>query len=1275
MAGALVGATAGFLANKVAILVELDEKLKAMAGTERKMEKFKELSTIIDMVIQDVESHPSINDAVKELLKNLKYLAYDLEDAADYYDTKVLQKNQRPKTFLRPVRNFFSSDNKVVFKGRVGGTIKAITESLESILLQKSILLNLPQGGVRMSEQREIHSCNSFVVIGREPEKNKIVDMLTNDDDDESSHSTLKVIAIVGMGGLGKTTLAQHVFNDEKVKAHFASSRMWTVVGAEFDPTKIMKSVLELATSKSVNFLEIDLVRQKIEKALSRKRFLIVLDDVWNEDPYEWGKLKAALTCGARGSKILVTTRSLHVCSIMSSSNTTTHQIQQLSKDDCLSLFQQFAFGDNEADDHQNLMEIGGKIVEKCGGVPLAAISLGSMLRSTRDETYWSSVLKSEIWQLRDEEQKVLAVLKWSYATLPLRSKKCFAFGSLFPKDYMMRKDQLIKLWISNGFVRSENFFDAETVGNRVFDDLVLRSFFLLAPFEDDPHVTHCTMHDLMHDLARSVSADVYWNSIQDSVEVIGNRTYHLYLDSTDVSKITEAFGKHLRTLILSSCRLFLNVNLLEIVSSELKFKFVRVLDLSCNDIEEMPSSIGNLIHLRYLNLSNNHIEVLPDSITHLPNLQYLNLDFNYKLRELPKDLGNMQSLRELTCRRRDFVGSVFQSGNGLTHMPHGLSRLTNLRSLPVFVAGDRTGACSILELEDLKLHGKMEIIFSKDFKNYSCGGRKILKNKDLNELYIVFNRLESNDKDVLDDLCPNTSLKKLIIFDYGSPQFPSWLIELPLPNLVEVCLVNCRVCEHIPPFGNLQFLKKLDLKFISDITHMGAEFHGYRGFPSLRELCLTRMNNLEEWSEYHGVHEFFPKLHLLQVSDCCKLKSMPRLPRIQELVISCCNGSLLSCIGRMTSLSVLKVSHMYNMTSLPSGCIRNLTSLTELKITNCIELQSLPGDEMQHLEMLRLLTIERCYNLASFPSEVGRLSSLCSLRLLDCHLIIFQPEELVQILNLVHQFQIQICGNEVNLRGQLQYLHTIRELSLRGAHYGFTKFKIRKGIAKLSICCCDELESLMTAEPTSRVLEKLCIDGISNLTTLPDWLQHLSSLCFLQLSGCPSIILQPEELVQILNSIHNFQIQICGNRVNLLGQLQHLHTLRGLSLSGAHYRSSIYEYRERYEDSELSICCCDELASLMTADAASSIVLEELYIDGISNLTTLPDWLQHLKSLRHLSIKNCSQLGTLPRGLKNLHMLETLSIFNCPQLKRRYENEIGEDWPTISHVSYVDIS
>ncbi|XP_042409349.1 putative disease resistance protein RGA3 [Zingiber officinale] len=477
MEGALAAAASRFMVQKVADLLQLDQKLKAMTGIKRKMEKLKELSTIIDKVIQDIDSRPSIDDAVKDLLEKLKYLAYDLEDVVDYYDIKVFQK-QRSKTFLRPVSDFFSSDNQVVFKSRVGGMIKAITESLDSILLQKSILQNLSQSSIRMSEQRETHSRNSFVVIGREPEKNMIVNMLTkDDDDDESNHGTVKVIAIVGMGGLGKTTLAQIVYNDARVQDHFASLRMWKVVGAEFDPAKIMKSVLQLTAHKSVEISEIDLVMQDLETALSGKRFLLVLDDVWNEDPFEWGKLKAALTCGARGSKILVTTRSQQVSKIMGSSNTT-HQLQQLSQDDCLSLFQQFAFGDQAVD--QKLMEISKQIVEKCGGVPLAAISLGSMLRGTRDKTYWSSVLKSEIWQLRDE-QKVLAVLKWSYDTLPLQSKKCFAFGSLFPKDYTMQKDELIKLWISNGFVHSERNFDAETVGNRIFDNLVLRSFFLLA--------------------------------------------------------------------------------------------------------------------------------------------------------------------------------------------------------------------------------------------------------------------------------------------------------------------------------------------------------------------------------------------------------------------------------------------------------------------------------------------------------------------------------------------------------------------------------------------------------------------------------------------------------------------------------------------------------------------------------------------------------------------------------------------------------------------------
>ncbi|KAG6511959.1 putative disease resistance protein RGA1 [Zingiber officinale] len=1130
MEAALVGAASRFMVDKVADLLQLDEKFKTITGTKRKMEKLKELSPIIDMVIQHIESRPLMEDAAKELLKKLKYLAYDIEDVVDYYDTKVFQKKQRSKNFLRPVRDFISSENQVMFKSRIGGMIKAITESLDSILLQKSILSNLiqEQGSIPASEpslyNRVAHSRNSFVVIGRETEKQMIVNMLIkDDDDDESSHGTLKIISIVGMGGLGKTTLAQHVFNDEKVKEHFASLKLWTVIGAEFDPVEIMKSVLQLATLKPVNISEIDLVMQELETALSGKRFLLVLDDVWNEYESKWNVLKAALTCGARGSKILVTTRSQRVSSIMSSSNTT-HQIQQLSGDDCLSLFQQSAFGHQAAD--QNLMEIGEKIVEKCGGVPLAAISLGSMLRSNREENYWSSVLNSEIWQLRNEEQKVLAVLKLSYVTLPLRSKKCFVFASLFPKNYRMAKDELIKLWIANGFVRSEGNFDAETNGNRVFNDLVMGSFFLLAPsrdFEYDSHVTKCMMHDLMHDLARSTSADVYWNSDQESVEDIGNRIYHLQIDQRMFQNMTQVIsGKkplYLRTfMLLHSFSAFtrLSINLLEVFS---ELKFLRALDLTYGGIWEVPTSIGNLIHLRYLNLSNNNIGVLPDSVTLLPNLQYLNLSFNRELRELPKELGNMQNLRDLNLQK-DFR---------LTHMPCGLSRLTNLRSLPLFIASEKTGTCSILELEDLKLHGEMKIKFSKDFKNYSCGGRKILKNKDLNELWLEFNGLERYDKDILDDLYPNTSLKKFNIFNYRSPQFPAWLMELQLPNLVEVRLENCSGCEHIPPFGNLQFLKKLRLRSIADITHIGAEFHGYGGFPSLQELFLHEMDNLEEWSsESHVVDQLFPVLQKLWISKCPKLESMPRLPRVQELTISYFSGSLLSCLRRLTSLHVLKVNNKDDMTSLPSGCIRSLTSLRELEIIECRELQSLPGDEILYLEMLRSLTIERCNNLASFLSEVGRrLSSLRFLRLSQCPSIISQPEELVQILNSVDRLQIQICGMKVNLRGQLQHLHTLKELSLCDSHVT-SNYKIVNGIRKLSICCCHKLELLMTAEPTrSTALEQLYIEGFSYLTMLPKWLQHLKYLRFLSIRNCPELIWLPRDL-ENLHMLETLKIVGC---------------------------------------------------------------------------------------------------------------------------------------------------
>ncbi|XP_074559168.1 putative disease resistance protein RGA3 [Curcuma longa] len=309
--------------------------------------------------------------------------------------------------------------------------------------------------------------------------------------------------------------------------------------------------------------------------------------------------------------------------------------------------------------------------------------------------------------------------------------------------------------------------------------------------------------------------------------------------------------------------------------------------------------------------------------------------------------------------------------------MPPGLSQLTSLRSLSCFVAGNKTGSCSITELEDLKLHGEMEIRFSENYRNYSCGGRKILKNKDFYELSLFFNKSDTYDKSMLDDLCPNTSLKKLEISDYGSRQFPTWFMESQLPNLVE--------------------------------------------------LKLRQMTNLEEWSD---VDELFPLLKRLEICDCPKLKNMPRLPRIELLKLHDCSESLLSGVGRMTSLSHLSLIGLNGMTSLPTGCLRNLTSLMELEIIRCDELQFLPWDEMQLLTMVQSLTIEKCDNLASFPLEaVGRLSALRYLYFKNHNSNILQLEILVQILNSLHEFHIQICGKIVNLCGQLQHVHMLRQL------------------------------------------------------------------------------------------------------------------------------------------------------------------------------------------------------------------------------------------------------
>jgi hypothetical protein len=354
-------------------------------------------------------------------------------------------------------------------------------------------------------------------ICGRNDEKEAIIKILLSDD---VSSNEMCIIAIVGMGGIGKTTLARSVYNNDKVKEHF-NIDAWVYVSEEFDVFKVTKTILEAVTSSISHIKDLNKLQLRLKECLTGKKFLLVLDDVWNETYIHWETLCKPFKYGAQGSKVIVTTRSDRV---VSTARAMSHRLIELPEEDCWSLFAKHAFHDNNSNGHGELEVIGRKVIKKCGGVPLVVKTIGALLRSKPDVDEWDKILNSELWDLPIDEMGILLALRLSYKYLSLHLKRCFAYCSIFPKDYAFKKDQLIMLWMSEGFLQQSENKTMEEVGNEYFFTLESRSLFQKS--SDDKLCL--VMHDLVSDLAKSISGNFIIRLEGDCSHDIVNNTRHM---------------------------------------------------------------------------------------------------------------------------------------------------------------------------------------------------------------------------------------------------------------------------------------------------------------------------------------------------------------------------------------------------------------------------------------------------------------------------------------------------------------------------------------------------------------------------------------------------------------------------------------------------------------------------------------------------------------------------------------------------------------------------
>jgi hypothetical protein len=612
----------------------------------------------------DAEDKKDQNHSLREWLKQIQNICSNAEDMLD----DVQRQNSRNQLVQasgskrRKVGHFFSSP---FYRLRIAHRIKEVRDSLDKVVADGN-KFGLERMDVSVERREMTYShIDALDVIGRDNEKEEIIELLMQlYGRGEDGAKGLCVIPIVGIGGLGKTTLAKLVFNDKRMNEVF-QLKMWVCVSYDFDIRQIIIKIinstsattstpaLALAHQENIDHFDIEQLVSRLRHKLYGQKFLLVLDDIWNDNRSKWIELKDLIKVGAAGSKVLVTTRSNSIASMMG--NVPMYTLKGLSLENCLSLFVKWAFKEGEEKQYPNLLEIGKDIVKKCRGIPLAVRTLGSSLYSKFDLDKWEFVRDSEIWNLRQNKDDILPVLKLSYDQMPSYLRHCFAYFSLFPKDYLFTCDEICNLWGVFGLVRPENGSQKlENNAREYIDELHSRSF--LQDFEDFGHTCIFKVHDLVHDLAVYVAKErfVVVNFCKQNVPEQARHLSIVENDSLDHTMFSKL--KSVRTILFPIQGVGVDNKML-VDSWISRYSYLRYLDLSDSSFEALPNSISKLELLRVLIISRNtKIKRLPDSVCELQNLHVLSVRGCTELEALPKGLGKLINLRQLFITTKQFV-------------------------------------------------------------------------------------------------------------------------------------------------------------------------------------------------------------------------------------------------------------------------------------------------------------------------------------------------------------------------------------------------------------------------------------------------------------------------------------------------------------------------------------------------------------------------------------------------------------------------------------------
>nr|XP_010942930.2 disease resistance protein RPM1-like [Elaeis guineensis] len=723
------------------------------------------------------------------------------------------------------------------------------------------------------------HFIDEDDLVGIDQNKKTLIEWLFDEDPVSS------IISVWGMGGLGKTTLVTKVYKSESKRFE---RRAWISVSQTYQVDDLLRSMVEeLHKNEKVDKIPIDTrelnhrrLVEIIRSSLDQKRYLIILDDVW--DPTAFNGISDAINVDDnKGSRIIITTRSADVASLAHDSRKL--ELQVLESTEAWDLFCRRAFRKEKVRKcPEELEELGKEIVLKCQGLPLAIVSIGSLL-SLREKTKseWQKVYDQLSWQLDKNPnlENVKRVLNLSYNYLPRYLKNCFLHCSMFPEDHVLQRKRLMRLWVAEGFVEERGSSTMEEVAEDYLKELIHRCMLQVVKRNEFGRIKHCRMHDVVRELAVSLSKKENFSVIYDDLQVVVNMTdetrrLSVHKCSNELPSSMEL--PRLRTFTVFDPSMSSSSSLSSLCSSS---RYLTVLDLQGISIERVPDEIGDLFNLHFLGLRETKVKKLPKSLGRLRNLQTLDL-CKSEIEKLPSTTRNLKKLRHLFAEK--VVDPSLETINNRrgVRAPMGLWNLKDLQTLQAVEANMEfvERLRNLTQLRSVRIW-KVRGIHCK----HLCASLSRLR-------YLYFLDLNASDENEILQLGGwDHQPQHLLKLDLNG-QLAEGTMDLPLFRALGSSLRKLHLGWsglREDPLGSLSQLTSL-VQLVLRKAYDGQQLWFRSGwFPNLKRLILFDMPEL---NQVEVEDDAMASLKYLDLDRLPKLKDVPRgieyLTSLQELYL-----------------------------------------------------------------------------------------------------------------------------------------------------------------------------------------------------------------------------------------------------------------------------------------------------------------------------------------------------------------------------------------------------